>query len=92
MSLETSALSAETFPLTGELARRLKAVSYECYNGVGFNIVRGLNPAKYSAADNVIIYAGIASHIAPGRGFVDRKRESVISSCSSNTLCRVYVD
>ncbi|KAK6212664.1 hypothetical protein LQW54_005086 [Pestalotiopsis sp. IQ-011] len=79
MSLETSALSARTFRLPQELAGRLKAVSAECYSGVGFNIIRGLDPAKYSAADNVIIYAGIASHVAPERGFIDRKRESVIS-------------
>lgn len=79
MSLDNSSISARTFRLPEELAGRLKAVSAECYSGVGFNIIRGLDPAKYSAADNVIIYAGIASHVAPERGFVDRKRESVIS-------------
>lgn len=81
MSLENSSISARTFRLPEKLAGRLKAVSAECYSGVGFNIIRGLDPAKYSAADNVIIYAGIASHVAPERGFVDRKRESVISWC-----------
>jgi hypothetical protein len=36
-------------------------------NGRGFFILRGLDPKKYSARDNVILYAGIASYVAQSK-------------------------
>ncbi|KAI8626339.1 hypothetical protein F5Y19DRAFT_488381 [Xylariaceae sp. FL1651] len=73
-SLSFSEISTKTFPLPEPLAQKLKAICDECYQGVGFNVLRGLDPSKHTNHDNIAIYAGIAAHVAPQRGFVDRKR------------------
>ncbi|RYP55597.1 hypothetical protein DL771_012351 [Monosporascus sp. 5C6A] len=85
-----SEISTDTFPLPKQLAQRLKNVSRECYGGVGFSVVCGLDPSKYTAADNVALFAGIAAHVAPGRGFVDRKRES--ARCRPPPQCCIRED
>ena len=63
------------------LSKRLKKVSNQCYSGIGFNVIHGLNPALYTPEQNVIIYAGVATHIFPQRGFVDRAFERVLCPC-----------
>lgn len=46
---------------------------------MGFQIVRGLDPSSYTAEQNAIIFAGIAAHVAPIRGFLDYDHEVVMS-------------
>ncbi len=79
-SLDLSDISSETFKLPTELALRLRQVSNQVYNGIGFNIVHGLDPTKYTPEQNVAIYAGIAAHVAPQRGFLDRNAQKVLCS------------
>ena len=58
----------ETFPLPRELSERLKSVTDVVYNGRGFKVFRGLDPAKYSEEEAVVMYAGLTSHVASKRG------------------------
>lgn len=70
MKLPMAELSRETFHLP-KLGPRLIEVSRNLYLGCGFIVVRGLEPEKYSAEENVIIFAGVASYIAEIRGRQD---------------------
>lgn len=63
-------ISQETFPLPS-LHATLRSISEEIHNGYGFKVIRGVPVYKYTREENVIIYAGIASHIAPVRGRQD---------------------
>jgi Taurine catabolism dioxygenase TauD, TfdA family len=56
-------INQETFPLP-RLHSKLREISQELHSGYGFKVIRGIPVAKYSREDNVIIYAGISSHIA----------------------------
>jgi hypothetical protein len=78
LSVDLSRVSTETFVLPAELTRRLKNISKEVYNGVGFSIVHGIDPSRYSPEQNVALYAGIAAHVAPRRGFLDRGAKKVL--------------
>ena len=64
-------LSPETFPLKN-LHARLRDISRELHDGHGFKVVRGVPVDKYSREENVIVYVGLSSHIAPVRGRQDR--------------------
>lgn len=65
-------ISQETFPLP-TLHPRLRSISNDIHNGHGFKVVRGVPVEKYSRVENVIIYAGIASHVATIRGRQDHQ-------------------
>ncbi|KAF9055633.1 hypothetical protein BJ165DRAFT_433113 [Panaeolus papilionaceus] len=64
-------LSPETFPLP-TLGPILKDLSKELHTGRGFFVLRTIPVEKYSREDNIIIYAGVSSHVAPRRGVQDR--------------------
>ncbi|KAF4545852.1 Taurine catabolism dioxygenase [Lasiodiplodia theobromae] len=63
LALPLPALEPSTFVLPAELADRLRVVSKIVHTGIGFAVLRGLDPKKYSEEENTIIYCGIASHI-----------------------------
>ncbi|KAB8226114.1 hypothetical protein BDV33DRAFT_186908 [Aspergillus novoparasiticus] len=65
-------LSPVTFPLP-KLHRALREISHEVHNGHGFKVLRGLPVDNYTREENVIIYAGLSSHVAPIRGRQDSK-------------------
>ena len=65
-------VSQDTFPLPN-VHRALRDISHEIHNGHGFKVLRGLPVAKHSREDNVIIYAGVSSHVAPIRGRQDHQ-------------------
>jgi hypothetical protein len=67
-------ISQATFPLP-DLHARLRGISDEIHNGFGFKVVRGLPVDKHTREENIIIYAGIASHVAPIRGRQDHEFE-----------------
>ena len=71
-------VSQETFPLPTSLAERLKDVAKNLHIGFGFNIIRGLDPSRYTALDNTLIYLGITSYIAPHRGVQDSGGSMII--------------
>ncbi|KAF6239760.1 hypothetical protein HO173_002306 [Letharia columbiana] len=77
-ALHLSQIDQISFRLPDQLAKRLDDISEECYNGRGFCVIRGLEPAKYTDEENVILYAGISAYIAPERGFLDRARQHVL--------------
>ncbi|KAJ5525142.1 hypothetical protein N7494_011792 [Penicillium frequentans] len=60
-------IGPDTFPLPN-LHDKLRDVSNEVHNGHGFKIVRGVPVDEYSREENIIIYAGISSHVASERG------------------------
>lgn len=62
--------SRETFPLP-TLSTKLENLALQLHFGSGFIILRGLDPNKYSSADNLLIYLGITSFIAEERGRQD---------------------
>ena len=63
-------VNQETFPLP-KLHAALRKISEEIHNGRGFKVVRGIPVAKHSREENIIIFAGVSSHVAPIRGRQD---------------------
>ena len=51
----------------------LRAISRELHLGHGFKVVRGVPVDKYNREENIIIYTGISSHVAPVRGRQDHQ-------------------
>ncbi|KAJ8117964.1 hypothetical protein OPT61_g960 [Boeremia exigua] len=65
-------VNQETFPLP-DLHTELRQISHEIHHAFGFKVIRGLPVSTHSREDIIIIYAGIASHIAPIRGRQDNQ-------------------
>ncbi|KAL4789768.1 hypothetical protein BDV19DRAFT_382873 [Aspergillus venezuelensis] len=63
-------VSQETFPLP-RLHETLRSISKEVHQGRGFKVIRGVPVDQHTREENIIIYAGITSHIAPVRGRQD---------------------
>ncbi|KAL3462243.1 hypothetical protein BJX64DRAFT_277316 [Aspergillus heterothallicus] len=63
-------ITQETFPLPN-LHPTLRSISKEIHLGHGFKVIRGVPVDSHTREGNIIIYAGIASHIAPIRGRQD---------------------
>ena len=67
-------VSQETFPLP-TLHPILRSISRELHLGHGFKVLRGLPVGKHGREDNIIMYAGVSSHVAPIRGRQDKQSE-----------------
>ena len=67
-------ISQETFPLP-TLHPILRSISRELHLGHGFKVLRGLPVGKHGREDNIIMYAGVSSHVAPIRGRQDKQFE-----------------
>lgn len=65
--MKANLLEPATFPLSPELGNRLRTVSHNLHKGLGFAVLRGLNPKDYSDEDNLIMCAGIVSWIGRER-------------------------
>jgi hypothetical protein len=61
----------------------LRDISNEVHNGHGFKVVRGIPVDDYTREDNIIIYAGVSSHVASERG------RQIIARPSQIVLCHV---
>ena len=72
LDLPLGELSPSTFPLP-TLHSLLREISNEVHNGQGFKVVRGIPVDQYSREENIIIYCGVSSHVAPLRGRQDNK-------------------
>jgi hypothetical protein len=74
-------ITQETFPLP-ILHSELRHLSHELHFGHGFFVLRGLDVDKYTREENIIIYAGISSHVGFIRGrqdaYIDSKRADVV--------------
>lgn len=67
-------VNKDTFPLS-QLHGRLREMSKQIHDGFGFKVVRGIPVDEHSREDILIIYAGVASHIASMRGRQDHQWE-----------------
>lgn len=63
-------INQETFPLP-QLHSVLRDISRELHHGHGFKVLRGLPVDEHTREENIIIYAGVSSHIASTRGRQD---------------------
>jgi len=68
--LDLENVTRDTFPLP-RLKAKLENIAETLHSGIGFTVLRGLAPRKYSRFDNAIIYLGITSYIAETRGCQD---------------------
>lgn len=68
--LDLEDVTRDTFPLP-QLKTKLESIAETLHFGIGFTVLRGLEPRKYSRFDNAIIYLGITSYIAEIRGCQD---------------------
>ncbi|KAJ6120974.1 hypothetical protein N7523_005254 [Penicillium sp. IBT 18751x] len=66
-NLSLGHISDSTFPLP-TLHPVLRDLSKEIHTGRGFVVLRGLRIDDYSREDNIMIYAGVSSHIGNIRG------------------------
>jgi hypothetical protein len=78
LKIHPSEINPITFPLPDSLVKRLDAISEACYNGIGFGLIHGLDPDKYTTEENTLLYAGISAHVAPERGFQDTSKSHVV--------------
>ncbi|RSL41176.1 hypothetical protein CEP53_012918 [Fusarium sp. AF-6] len=74
LNLSLGYISQKTFVLP-KLHDKLRAISKEIHQGHGFKVVRGVPVDKYTREENIIVYAGISSPIAPIRGRQDHQYE-----------------
>ena len=71
-------INQETFPLDERTRALLRRCTERLYNGNGLLILRGLNPDKYKPSDNVLLYAGLTTHIGDRRGVQVRRTNEVL--------------
>lgn len=60
-------VNRENFPLSADLAAKLKSISKILHKGRGFAVLRGLQPSNYTDEENVIIYGGLSCYVAKER-------------------------
>lgn len=63
LGMDLPFLTPETFPLPAELGHRLRDISHKVHHGMGFAVLRGLDPKQYDDEENVIAYCGLASYV-----------------------------
>ncbi|KAG6863797.1 hypothetical protein C0991_003163, partial [Blastosporella zonata] len=71
LNLPFGHISKTTFPLPN-LGYALTKLANELHSGRGFFVLRTIPVASYSREDNVLIYTGVSSWIAPSRGLQDK--------------------
>ncbi|KAF9465454.1 taurine catabolism dioxygenase TauD [Collybia nuda] len=71
LSLHLGYVSSSTFPLP-TLGPILARLAHELHSGRGFFVLRTIPVSSYSRFDNVLIYAGVTSYVAPTRALQDR--------------------
>jgi hypothetical protein len=55
------------------LGSKLKALATELTSGVGFFLIRGLDPKRYSNETNIVLYLGISAYIGGKLGRQDER-------------------
>ena len=76
-------ISRTTFPLPAELSAKFKSLSHTVHEGLGFVIIRGLDPTKYTEEENVLLYGGISNHVAEERADMSKYVRDNLSGNSS---------
>ncbi|KAF8545248.1 hypothetical protein BDD12DRAFT_871931 [Trichophaea hybrida] len=72
-------LSPETFSLTPPLANRFRGLANSLYDGVGFVVIRGIDPKAQSIMENIIIHVGLTSYVGTKRGYMGAKGNDVLA-------------
>lgn len=67
LGLPRGFMSRETFPLSAALSERLGRINDTLNNGRGFQVVRGIEPSKYTEDEHIILFIGISAHVASDR-------------------------
>ncbi|CAI9627286.1 hypothetical protein GT037_004314 [Alternaria burnsii] len=60
-------ISKNTFKLPQALSEKLQNISINVYNGTGFTVLRGIEPERYTEEENLLMFLGLSSHVAPER-------------------------
>lgn len=84
-NLSLGSINQSTFPLP-TLHPILRDLSREIHLGRGFVVVRGLRIDHYTREDNIIIYAGVSSHIGNYRG---RQEDNRVKGTPSRVLSHI---
>ncbi|KAJ5126733.1 hypothetical protein N7448_007512 [Penicillium atrosanguineum] len=84
-NLSLGHINDSTFPLP-TLRPVLRDLSKEIHTGQGFVVLRGLRVDSYSAEDNIIIYAGVSSHIGNIRG---RQQDTRLANGTSPVISHI---
>jgi hypothetical protein len=72
LGLDAGAVTRDNFSLPTTQADLARAC-IDVHQGRGFAIVRGIDPQKYTAEDNMAIFLGISNYIGEQRGIQDKK-------------------
>ncbi|KAJ4307515.1 hypothetical protein N0V84_012680, partial [Fusarium piperis] len=75
LGLPRGSVDRSNFPLPEDLITKLRQINDTLNNGLGFQVVRGIDPTSYSEEEHLVIFAGICSHVATRRNwFIDHLR------------------
>lgn len=72
LDLPLNAINQTTFPLTSAFTSKLRAIVRTVYGEEKYFVLSGLDPYRYSDYQNVIIHAGLSSHVGSKRGMAGR--------------------
>ena len=73
LGLPLHAINNNTFPLSNTLRSKLRVALKSIYGRQQFVILSGLDPSRYSDIGNIIIHAGLSSHVGAKRGMAGRE-------------------
>ncbi|OBT94798.1 hypothetical protein VE01_06324 [Pseudogymnoascus verrucosus] len=66
-----------TFPLP-TLGPKLRLLSHELYNGRGVCLIRGLTPEMYEPEEGMVVFMGVQSYMAGGKGRQDGRGNMIV--------------
>lgn len=67
LGLDGDCICRDNFPLP-TTQHLLADITTDIHYGRGFSILRGLDPSRYTAEDNMLLFLGISSYIGNRRG------------------------
>lgn len=73
LNLPFSRISPRNFPLTRALRAKLRDVLNTLYGNQQFLVISGIESSRYDDRENVIIHAGLSSHVGGKRGMAGRE-------------------
>ncbi|KAJ2903844.1 hypothetical protein MKZ38_009227 [Zalerion maritima] len=88
LGLDGDEITVSNFSLP-TLGTKLQECARSLYDGMGFAVIRGLDSAKYSDEDNLMIYLGISGYIADVRGVQDKKGNMLVHVTDSKKWSKV---